>query len=82
MEEHDSYTGEERRKSHRDLSERIVIVETKLQKLETIDSTLKEIKDELTKYKGMVGGILWVASSLMALALFFKDQIFHFFGIK
>lgn len=80
--ENDSYTGEERRKSHQHLNDRLVVVETKLAKLEDIDKTLKEISEELTKYKGMVGGILWVGSSLVALIMVFKDQVFRFLGIK
>lgn len=71
-----SYEGEERRRSHIDLNERISVVESKLETLDEIKKSLAELNTELTKYKGMVGGILWIGSSLMALVAIFKDYIF------
>lgn len=71
-----SYEGEERRRSHIDLSDRMTVVETKLETLDEIKKSLAELNTELTKYKGMVGGILWIGSSLMALVALFKDYIF------
>lgn len=74
------YAGEERRKSYLDLHERIVIVETKLETLDEIKDSLNTLNTELTKYKGMVGGILWIGSALMALIAIFKDNVLKFFG--
>lgn len=71
-----SYEGEERRRSHIDLADRITVVETKLETLDEIKKSLAELNTELTKYKGMVGGILWIGSSLVALIGLFKDYIF------
>ena len=70
------YEGEERRRSHIDLAERITVVETKLEALDEIKTSLAELNSELIKYKGMVGGILWIGSSLFALFAIFKDYIF------
>ena len=74
------YAGEERRRSHMDLNNRLVVVETKLETLEEIKNIVSDLNKELTKYKGMVGGVLWVGSSLMALIAFFKDDIMKLFG--
>ncbi len=71
-----SYEGEERRRAHIDLADRITVVETKLETLDEIKTSLAELNTELTKYKGMVGGILWIGSSLLALIAMFKDYIF------
>lgn len=71
-----TYDGEERRKSHVDLNDRLVIVETKLETLDEIKQSLHQLNGELTKYKGMVGGILWIGSALMTLIALFKDYIF------
>lgn len=79
MEEH-AYAGEERRRSHLDLNNRLVVVETKLQTLDDIKKSLDTLNSELTKYKGMVGGILWIGSSLMALIAIFKDDVAKMFG--
>lgn len=74
------YEGEERRRSHIDLAERITVVETKLETLDEIKTSLAELNSELIKYKGMVGGILWIGSAFMALIALFKDDVLKMFG--
>lgn len=78
--EETTYVGEERRRSHLDLNNRLVVVETKLETLDDIKKSLDTLNTELTKYKGMVGGILWIGSALMALIALFKDEVLKFFG--
>lgn len=75
-----SYEGEERRRSYHDLHNRLIVVETKLQALDEIRDSLALLNAELTKYKGMVGGILWIGSALMALIAIFKDNVLKMFG--
>lgn len=59
--------------------ERVAVVETKVENLEDqhkeLLKLLHEIKDEMTKYKGFVGGIAFLVSCLGVAAAFFKDWI-------
>ena len=59
--------------------ERVAVVETKVETLENqhkeLLKLLHEIKDEMTRYKGFVGGIAFLVSCLGVAAAFFKDWI-------
>jgi uncharacterized membrane protein YjjP (DUF1212 family) len=59
--------------------ERVAVVETKVETLEDqhkeLLKLLHEIKDEMTRYKGFVGGIAFLVSCLGVAAAFFKDWI-------
>jgi uncharacterized membrane protein YjjP (DUF1212 family) len=59
--------------------ERVAVVETKVETLEDqhkeLLRLLHEIKDEMTRYKGFVGGIAFLVSCLGVAAAFFKDWI-------
>lgn len=59
--------------------ERVAVVETKVESLEDqhkeLLRLLHEIKDEMTRYKGFVGGIAFLVSCLGVAAAFFKDWI-------
>lgn len=75
-----SYVGEERRKSHLDLNDRLVIVETKLETLNEIEKTLKTLTLELAKYRGMVGMAIWVGGAIITVFSLFKDNLLKIFG--
>jgi hypothetical protein len=57
------------------LNERIAVLEEQMitanEKLDLLD----DIHRELTKYKGFIGGILFVVSAIWTLLLFAKDWI-------
>lgn len=59
--------------------ERIAVVETKVKSLEdNHDEMLKimhEIRDEMTRYKGFIGGIAFLVSCLGVAVAFFKEWI-------
>ena len=59
--------------------ERIAIVETKVDSLEDNHKELlklmHEIKDEMTRYKGFLGGIAFLVSCLGIAFTLFKDWI-------
>lgn len=59
--------------------ERIAIVETKVDSLEDNHKELlklmHEIKDEMTRYKGFLGGIAFLVSCLVVAVSIFKDWI-------
>lgn len=60
-------------------NERIAVVETKLRALEANHSELldlmHEIRDEMTRYKGFLGGIAFLISCLTVAVGLFKDWI-------
>lgn len=74
-----AYNGEERRRPQRDLNERIAVLEAASEAaaddLKDVKKTVEEIKDELTKYKGMVGGATLVVSCIFTALVFAKDWI-------
>lgn len=59
--------------------ERLAIVETKVDSLEDNHKELlklmHEIKDEMTRYKGFLGGIAFLVSCLVVAVSLFKDWI-------
>jgi uncharacterized membrane protein YjjP (DUF1212 family) len=59
--------------------ERLAIVETKVENLEDqhkeLLKLLHEIKDEMTRYKGFLGGIAFLVSCLAVAVSIFKDWI-------
>ena len=74
-----SYNGEERRKSNQDLFERITVLETQRDDMQSdlrgIKTALDIIQTELTRYKGMLGGALFVISCIITVITLFKDWI-------
>jgi len=44
--------------------------------------TLRRIEMELSRYRGMVGGVMLVATGIGAVLLFFKDWILIKIGLK
>jgi hypothetical protein len=63
--------------------ERLAIIETKVEDLEDNHKELlklmHEIKDEMTRYKGFLGGIAFLASGVGIFLTLFKDWIFKHF---
>jgi uncharacterized membrane protein YjjP (DUF1212 family) len=59
--------------------ERIAIVETKVDSLEDNHKELlklmHEIKDEMTRYKGFLGGVAFLVSCLVVAVSIFKEWI-------
>lgn len=62
-----------------DQVERIAVLETKVNELQdNHDEMLKlmhEIKDEMTRYKGFLGGIAFIASGIGIFLTLFKDWL-------
>ena len=62
-----------------DQIERIAIVETKVEDLEDNHKELlrlmHEIKDEMTRYKGFLGGVAFIASGIGIFLTLFKDWL-------
>ena len=62
-----------------DNNERIAILETRVNALQdNHDEMLKlmhDIKDEMTKYKGFLGGIAFIASGIGIFLTLFKDWL-------
>jgi len=63
--------------------ERLIIIETKVEDLEGSHKELlklmHEVKDEMTRYKGFLGGIAFLASGVGIFLTLFKDWIFKHF---
>jgi hypothetical protein len=59
--------------------ERIAVIETKVEDLEANHKELlhlmHEIKDEMTRYKGFLGGVAFIASGIGIFLTLFKDWI-------
>jgi dihydrofolate reductase len=59
--------------------ERMVIIETKVEDLEEnhkeMLKIMHEIKDEMTRYKGFLGGIAFIAGGVGIFLTLFKDWI-------
>lgn len=66
-----------------DMNERLAIIETKVEDLEQNHKELlklmHEVKDEMTRYKGFLGGIAFLASGVGIFLTLFKDWIFKHF---
>jgi hypothetical protein len=66
-----------------DMNERLAIIETKVEDLEANHKELlklmHEIKDEMTRYKGFLGGIAFLASGVGIFLTLFKDWLFKHF---
>lgn len=64
-----------------DSIERIAILETEVRAMkdhqEDILRCMQNIRDEMTKYKGFIGGIAFVVSCLGIALTFFKDWVVH-----
>lgn len=62
-----------------DDKERVIILETEMEQvkkdLTQILKIQEEIKEQLTRYKGFIGGIIFVGSCLVTLVTFSKDFI-------
>lgn len=59
--------------------ERIAVIETKVEDLEQNHKELlklmHEVKDEMTRYKGFLGGVAFIASGIGIFLTLFKDWI-------
>ena len=62
-----------------DMNERLAIIETKVEDLEDNHKELlklmHEVKDEMTRYKGFLGGVAFIASGIGIFLTLFKDWI-------
>jgi hypothetical protein len=62
-----------------DMNERLAVIETKVEDLEQNHKELlklmHEIKDEMTRYKGFLGGIAFLASGVMICLTLAKDWL-------
>jgi hypothetical protein len=62
-----------------DMNERLAIIETKVEDLEANHKELlklmHEVKDEMTRYKGFLGGVAFIASGIGIFLTLFKDWI-------
>lgn len=62
-----------------DHHERLAVIETKVEDLEENHAELlklmHEIKDEMTRYKGFLGGVAFIASGIGIFLTLFKDWI-------
>lgn len=67
------------------IEERLAVLETKVQSLENQNSEvlkqLTEIKDSLSKYKGFIGGVVFLGSCLYYMITFGKEWLFKKLGI-
>ena len=59
--------------------ERIAVIENKVEDLEANHKELlklmHEVKDEMTRYKGFLGGVAFIASGIGIFLTLFKDWI-------
>jgi len=62
-----------------DQYERLAVIETKVEDLEQNHKELlklmHEVKDEMTRYKGFLGGVAFIASGIGIFLTLFKDWI-------
>ena len=60
-------------------NERLAVIETKVEDLEANHKELlklmHEVKDEMTRYKGFLGGVAFIASGIGIFLTLFKDWI-------
>ena len=61
------------------MNERLAVIETKVEDLEAnhkeLLNLMHEIKDEMTRYKGFLGGVAFIASGIGIFLTLFKDWI-------
>jgi len=61
------------------MNERLAVIETKVEDLEANHKELlklmHEVKDEMTRYKGFLGGVAFIASGIGIFLTLFKDWI-------
>jgi hypothetical protein len=59
--------------------ERFIVIENKVEELEKNHKELlklmHEVKDEMTRYKGFLGGVAFIASGIGIFLTLFKDWI-------
>lgn len=55
--------------------ERLATLEEKVDRIEKQLVILHEIKDEMTKYKGFIGGVVFLATCFTTFALSIKDYL-------
>jgi hypothetical protein len=62
-----------------DQFERLAVIETKVEDLEhnhkELLKLMHEVKDEMTRYKGFLGGVAFIASGIGIFLTLFKDWI-------
>lgn len=62
-----------------EIDERIAVLESRLNRVhddhDEIMKKLDSISDEMTKYKGFLGGVAFIVSSLLVAITFAKDWI-------
>ena len=62
-----------------DNNERLAVIETKVEDLEANHKELlklmHEVKDEMTRYKGFLGGVAFIASGIGIFLTLFKDWL-------
>ena len=76
------YSQRNRQQSGAEMSEqleRLAVIETKVEDLEENHKELlklmHEVKDEMTRYKGFLGGVAFIASGIGIFLTLFKDWI-------
>jgi hypothetical protein len=61
------------------MNERLAVIETKVEDLEANHKELlklmHEVKDEMTRYKGFLGGVAFIASGIGIFLTLFKDWL-------
>lgn len=61
------------------MNERLAVIETKVEDLEQNHKELlklmHEVKDEMTRYKGFLGGVAFIASGIGIFLTLFKDWL-------
>jgi hypothetical protein len=58
-----------------DDTSRIAVLEEKVERIEKKMDVLDEIHQELTRYKGFIGGIVFLATCVFTALGFFKDWL-------
>lgn len=57
----------------REVSEISFVVKSVHERLEVMEEKMDAVKEDLARYRGLVGGVLWLAGILWAGLVFFKD---------
>ena len=73
--------SQERDRINEDLGERLAVVETELKQtnktLENVHGSLEKLEKEITHYKGMVGGVIFIVTALAAAFQLLKEWMFN-----